>query len=90
MQPQSKPPVRPTAVFLDRKWKHSFPLLSVPLTPQHAMPDYESFLFDLVDLLEERAIARYQQQIQNDYEAVTDPVNGASLTLKNETIDGIG
>lgn len=54
------------------------------------MPDYESFLFDLVDLLEERAIARYQQQIQNDYEAVTDPVNGASLTLKNETINGIG
>ena len=54
------------------------------------MPDYESFLFDLVDLLEERAIARYQQQIQNDYEAVTDPVYGASLTLKNETIDGIG
>ena len=54
------------------------------------MPDYESFLFDLVDLLEERAIARYQQQIQNDYEAVTDPVYGSSLTLKNETIDGIG
>ena len=54
------------------------------------MTESESFLFELVDLLEERAVARYQEQIQNDYEAVTDPVYGASFTLKNETIDGIG
>ena len=54
------------------------------------MTESESFLFELVDLLEERAVARYQEQIQNDYEVVTDPVNGASLTLKNEIVDGIG
>ena len=54
------------------------------------MTESESFLFELVDLLEERAVARHQQQIQNDYEVVTDPVNGASFTLKNEIVDGIG
>ena len=54
------------------------------------MTESESFLFALVDLLEERAVARYQQQIQNDYEVVTDPVNGASFTLKNEIVNGIG
>ena len=54
------------------------------------MTESESFLFELVDLLEERAVARYQEQIQNDYEVITDPVNGASFTLKNEIVDGIG
>ena len=50
----------------------------------------ELFLFELADLLEGLAIARHQQQIQNDYEVVTDPVNGASFILKNKIINDIG
>ena len=90
MQQQCKLPARATAVFLARRWKHWFPPSFDPSTHPPAMTESESFLFELVDLLEERAVARYQQQIQNDYEVVTDPVNGASFTLKNEIVDGIG
>ena len=47
---------------------------------QHNQLTDESFLFELVDLLECRAIARYESEIQTDYDQACNP-------KPSETID---
>lgn len=55
-------------------------------------PD-ESILFELVDLLNERTIARYQEHVQNDYDVECDPFlpldsSKSFQTTKNDQITG--
>lgn len=48
---------------------------------QPNQPTDESFLFELVDLLECRAIAKYELEIQADYEQSCDPKPGTTFDI---------
>jgi hypothetical protein len=50
----------------------------------------DAFLFELVDLLEQRAFKRYQQDVQDRFKIRTGetPVCNATFTLKNRTLNG--
>lgn len=52
-------------------------------------PD-QSILFELADLLNERAIARYQDQIQDAYDRERDPIKPNPLGLEHEFVANSG
>ena len=58
--------------------------------PHHKMVKSDAFLFELVDLLEQRAFKRYQQDVQDRFKIRTGetPVCNATFTLKNRTLNG--
>jgi len=76
-----KPPVVATAAFQEPTWKPLFPQSSCLFMNQQIQKTDESFLFALVDLLETRALAKYESEIQSGYDQACDPKPEATFDI---------